>query len=279
MALIAVAQAAEETAEEDEEENDMDDDASTGGGGPPHVVAGVARSQTSRRAAPRVAAHRVGLRRVESRRSDRHGGRAHRRARRVGMRRLLPARSRALRWCPDAASGDQVRLAQLVAAHASLLPEWDAWEEEEEEAALEVLDDVSASFKRGALVVRDVNDMRPLFESYGQFIGTAIDQAPALGCARACRRSHALMALAANVGGDASAGVARKILGAATDRLRGLVSPDLPVARPLVLAASERWLAASAPPRGRSAPTSRPTGPAESPGRSSRARTTSPPRS
>ena len=151
------------------------------------------------------------------------------------MSRLL---SRALRWCPDAASGDQVQLAQLVAAHASLLPEWDAWEEEEEEAALEVLDDVSASFKRGALVVRDVNAMRPLFESYGQFIATAVDQAPALGCARACRRAHSLMALAANVGGDASAGVARKIQTAATDRLRGLALPDLPVARPLVLAAS-----------------------------------------
>ena len=236
-ALVAVAQAAEETAEEDEEENDMDDDGAAGGG-PPHP------SLTSLVPHLCAALRRAWLPTAWGFDAWNRGGQTDMEGEPTGApvaccmgdcSRLL---SRALRWCPDAASGDQVQLAQLVAAHASLLPEWDAWEEEEEEAALEVLDDVSASFKRGALVVRDVNAMRPLFESYGQFIGTAIDQAPALGCARACRRSHALMALAANVGGDASAGVARKILGAATDRLRGLVSPDLPVARPLVLAAS-----------------------------------------
>jgi uncharacterized membrane protein YgcG len=141
--------------------------------------------------------------------------------------------SRALRWCPDA----------LVAAHAALLHEWDAWEEEEEEAAMSVVGDAVAAFTRGVLIVPQqltggVSVMQPLLLAYSQFLSSAVDAAPALGAARACRRSHSLLALAATVSGGPNdvAGVAAALGSAAVGRLSNLDSPDLPLARPLVLA-------------------------------------------
>jgi len=42
----------------------------------------------------------------------------------------------------------------LAGAHAALLSEWEAWEEEEDESALEVVADAIAAFRRGALLVQ-----------------------------------------------------------------------------------------------------------------------------
>ena len=77
-----------------------------------------------------------------------------------------------------------------------------ARDEEEEEAALAVVADAVEAFTtRGTLVVHHPSAMQPLLMAYAQFLASAIDQAPALGSARACRRSHSLLALASKVSG------------------------------------------------------------------------------
>jgi len=161
------------------------------------------------------------------------------------MSRLL---SRAIRWCPDANASANVSLESLVAAHAKLLPDWDAWEEEEEEAACDVIADVAAAHARGRLrFSASGGGVDDVLSSYATFLSGAIDGARALGVARACRASHAVASLAARVAGagpgrgparetDVARSVASAVVGAASARLESLASPDMPVARPLVLA-------------------------------------------
>jgi uncharacterized membrane protein YgcG len=110
--------------------------------------------------------------------------------------------SRALQWCPDTASAAHVQLGALVYAHAALLPEWDAWEEEEDEAATVVVADAIAALTRGALTTlpHPPGAIPHLLAAYAQFLASAIDAAPALGAARACRQSHALLSLCAAAG-------------------------------------------------------------------------------
>ena len=94
----------------------------------------------------------------------------------------------ALLNCPDALSGNQVSLGALVAAHAALLGEWDAWEEEEEEAAFFCVAEASRAVKRGALIVQDPALLAPLIDAHASFCASAMENAAALGAARARAR-------------------------------------------------------------------------------------------
>ena len=145
--------------------------------------------------------------------------------------------TKALEWCPDAASARAIDLGGLVVAHAELLEEWDALGEEEDASATAAVAAAAEAFARGSLPPAAANAALPL---YARFVADAIDSAPiAVACARACRASHAVLGLASKLApthapthNEAVAALGE----AATARLSSLESPDLPLARPLALA-------------------------------------------
>ena len=141
--------------------------------------------------------------------------------------------TKALEWCPDAASARAIDLGGLVVAHAELLEEWDALGEEEDASATAAVAAAAEAFARGSLPPAAANAALPL---YARFVADAIDSAPiAVACARACRASHAVLGLASKLApthapthNEAVAALGE----AATARLSSLESPDLPLARP-----------------------------------------------
>ena len=59
--------------------------------------------------------------------------------------------TKALEWCPDAASARAIDLGGLVVAHAELLEEWDALGEEEDASATAAVAAAAEAFARGSL--------------------------------------------------------------------------------------------------------------------------------
>jgi hypothetical protein len=142
--------------------------------------------------------------------------------------------SKALKWCPDAASAHAIELGGLAVAHAELLEEWDALGEEEDESATAAIAAAADAFTRGALPSAAASAAFPL---YAKFVADAIDTAPvAVACARACRASHAVLGLASKIAPTEVLEAVGVIGEAATSRLSSLESPDVPLARPLALA-------------------------------------------
>ena len=95
--------------------------------------------------------------------------------------------TKALEWCPDAASARAIDLGGLVVAHAELLEEWDALGEEEDASATAAVAAAAEAFARGSLPPAAANAALP---PYARFVADAIDSAPvAVACARACRSS------------------------------------------------------------------------------------------
>ena len=146
--------------------------------------------------------------------------------------------TKALEWCPYAASARAIDLGGLVVAHAELLEEWDALGEEEDASATAAVAAAAEAFARGSLPPAAANAALPL---YARFVADAIDSAPiAVACARACRASHAVLGLASKLApthapthNEAVAALGE----AATARLSSLESPDLPLARPALAVA------------------------------------------
>ena len=140
--------------------------------------------------------------------------------------------SKSLKWCPDQASTHQINLGDLLVAHANLLPEWDAFAEEEDEAGLVSIVAACDAFTRGAL---PSNAVAHALQNHVKFVADAVDSAPtAVACARACRASHAVLGLASKLSPNSTE--ATSVIGeAATSRLRSLESCDLPLARSLAL--------------------------------------------
>ena len=79
--------------------------------------------------------------------------------------------TKALEWCPDAASARAIDLGGLVVAHAELLEEWDALGEEEDESATAAIAAAADAFTRGALPSAAASAAFPL---YAKFVADAV---------------------------------------------------------------------------------------------------------
>ena len=198
---MAVVEAAAETAEEEEEEESREALPGASLPGIRRTRSWSRRAALLRRAAARVAALRVGTGGVAGAFGDPGdtgmmtggddgdlGSRAPpaARPRRAAWGICSRLLTKALEWCPDAASARAIDLGGLVVAHAELLEE-DALGEEEDASATAAVAAAAEAFARGSLPPAAANARSPVRQVRWRTPSTRAGGCRA--CARACRAS------------------------------------------------------------------------------------------
>jgi hypothetical protein len=152
-----------------------------------------------------------------------------------------------LRYTPDSTAATSMKVEPLLQVWANLVADWNAWEEEEDEAVFDSIEEAVAlqgrcpmlHFTKSGIPPRPAPQVaqRSILECLVTFLTTAIESGYPTACWRACRCTHALLHVSQlSFEGEGTSNIlVPRFCGVATHRFQQLTSVNVPLAKPLIL--------------------------------------------
>lgn len=155
-----------------------------------------------------------------------------------------------LRYTPDLSSAASMKVETLLQVWANLIVDWNAWEEEEDEAVFDAIEEAVALQEKHPMLHFTLAETestaglpvvpRSILECFVTFAIGAIESGYPSACWRACHCSYAFLHVSSKScdGEQVAKGLVPQFTEVASRRLLQLTSPAVPLAKPLILLVS-----------------------------------------